>query len=1134
MTFERSNRNNIKKSRSTWTNLLLLCALLLVLCFVVQLSSCETQLLANQNRQQTKSIIDELQADNKMEVRHKFAFTVNGKQFALEPPKEISSKIAASPNARYEQNVNRMGESISADYESGFDVSSESDNFRPTTTSGRSSKLMQSSSLDYPTNELEVAAGGSRKSSQLPSPLSSTSSALMSASNEDFGEQLDADADNNNNVELRKNSNRSSLISSRDKQTYQTDRDSAKGEAKFSKLLASNQQPEWDAKVASLKSPPEAARSKLPVKSLESSSSRKNDIQSKTSPKKSEHLKSPAMAKLRYTSTGAQMNQVLAKSSLAKPQSAIRAPLEQVAEPEKASEQSKVKSRQTNNSPMISAKTAANSSRRSMNELSDGQSIVEHKTNFTAFASTPKQSSSSSSSRRQKAADEVGQTGSKQTEQKSQIVQRDLSHKLALNSLLNHAQSSDLNNYLTASRVGSNLSESSQLSRLQKWPQMQANSERSIIRTGPILPYPLKSLSPSSVAALLAQASDEHPARSSHLRALLAAQQIANSNSFILPDSQSSSSMAGKSSMANLSQSPSNNEQLAANSAAHLQPANFLSMGASETNNYNSIASLQDYPESSRAYANSQNVVEPNNNSNNNNNNNNLDSTNNPQASASNNNEQRSGFSEPHPDSSNLYESSGSPLRGSSQPSNAHFAPTSSEQPTNSRSSLSEGYINKLEQGKNRDSNAYPLRASLDPFEDLNSLSASEYERDLADLDEEFNRHSGYRRPNSGSQLMSDSFMSLSPDRYDARRYQRRPNYDYSGDYLSAAGSMSSSIPRNFQRSPASHWSAGADPEQSELWDSQVDFSPLQSFVAPNHYAPSYRWRPRYQRVSPYLTSSASEQHLQPAYNIVPSYSSALSTSDVLSFAISPLAAAAAAAATAIAAADKSRQQHNSWLSIPRIPHPASLSATNQATAAAAASAQHATAALPATAYIQHRPTPYALSPLPIYAISPRPGAPIAAAASAASPSIIPYFHAPHPTIIYRPTSVVPPTSLLTAASFAYPFRVPIHTMIGARPSSVVGISAQPISARPAFLSDLQFAESKSKSNQSNNNQNNNQNSEQSRLRSASLTAMAKNLKKMFGSASQLRPQHVAAPNSPTYDLFSPLSSHNSSSLAQH
>lgn len=551
-------------------------------------------------------------------------------------------------------------------------------------------------------------------------------------------------------------------------------------------------------------------------------------------------------------------------------------------------------------------------------------------------------------------------------------------------------------------------------------------------------------------------------------------------------------------------------------------------MGVSESSSYNSIASLQDYPERPQSGQNNEQ-----------NSNNNPDSNVGqngpptaaalPPSSSANiiNDEPRSGLNEYQSDQ-NSFEHNAS-IRNSNQNGGNH---NMNDQPTNSRSSGSDGY-SRPEQIKPRDSssNSHPLRSSLDPFEDIagGGISTSEYERDLADLDEEFNRHTSYRRPTSGP-IVSDSYLSLSPDRYEARRYNRRPSYDYTGDYLNTAGSISSIVPRAYQRSPP-HWSSASPySDNSDLWaDSNVDFSPLSSYVSPSQY--SYRWRPRYQRVSayPYLTASASEQHLHPGYNMIPSYTPQVPT-ETISIALSPLAAAAAAAASALAAADKSRHQnHHHWLTLPRITTNSINPTPTTSTSAPNTHTQAIPAAAFQTAYI-HRPNPYALSSMPIYAIAPRPTAPIAPPShpSGAAASYIPYFHGGAPAIIaYRPTNVMPPASLLTAASFAYPLRLPVTTIPKAPTSIGMTINPTRSSAMRPFHSDLQYAESKSKTNL-----NNNTSEGKGLVKGGTLTAMAKNLtRKMFGSSSQIRPQHVAPPpnlNPSTYDLFSP--THNSSS----
>lgn len=572
-------------------------------------------------------------------------------------------------------------------------------------------------------------------------------------------------------------------------------------------------------------------------------------------------------------------------------------------------------------------------------------------------------------------------------------------------------------------------------------------------------------------------------------------------------------------------------------------------LGVSESNSYNSIANLQDYPDRPQSG--------PQNNEQNNGADPNIGQNGAPpqvvaaaavaaQTSANSanivNDEPRSGFNEYQGDQISFEHNAS--IRNSNQ-NGIGTNQNLNDQSTNSRSSgPSDGY-SRVEQIKPRDSSSSsnPLRSSMDPFEDIgggSGLSTSEYERDLADLDEEFNRHTSYRRPVTPGAMVSDSYMSLSPDRYEARRYNRRPSYDYSGDYLNTAGSISSIVPRAYQRSPPPHWpSSSPYSDNSDLWtDSNVDFSPLSSYVSPSQY--SYRWRPRYQRVSaypgahPYLTASASEQHMHPGYNMIPSYTPPVPT-ETISIALSPLAAAAAAAASALAAADKSRHQnHHHWLTLPRITTTTTTNSINPAPTTSTSASNTHTQAIPPTAFQTayiHRPNPYALSSMPIYAIAPRPTPQLAPSHHPPGPaaSYLPYFHGGAPAIIaYRPTNVMPPASLLTAASFAYPLRLPVTTIPKAPSVAMTLNPTRSNSVRP-FHSDLQYAESKSKTNLNNNNTS----EVKGLVKGGTLTAMAKNLtRKMFGSSSQIRPQHVAPPANltPSYDLFSQTQNSSSSS----
>lgn len=293
------------------------------------------------------------------------------------------------------------------------------------------------------------------------------------------------------------------------------------------------------------------------------------------------------------------------------------------------------------------------------------------------------------------------------------------------------------------------------------------------------------------------------------------------------------------------------------------------------------------------------------------------------------------------------------------------------------------------------------------------------------------------------------------------------------------------------------------------------------------------------------------------------------SAPETVSFTISPLAAAAAAAATALAAADKTRHHHHghSWtFTLPRLAStlasqasaqlaPTTSSGSHSPTMAASSPFQYATTS-------QYR-TPlagsYLFGPMPIYAIATRPAnaaTQLTSAASAATPSIVP-IHAFHPAgattgaagvIAYRPTSIFASTPMLT--SLAYPVRLPVaapsayyphhhhlptglatsashdhshhhhqhslHHYPGRPSSSGRGVSIGASGLKP-FYADLQFAESKPKLNNGQNGGNGGGSSLSKGLVKATgsgLTQIARNLtKKMFGSASQMRPQFVAPPS---------------------
>lgn len=746
-------------------------------------------------------------------------------------------------------------------------------------------------------------------------------------------------------------------------------------------------------------------------------------------------------------------------------------------------------------------------------------SISEYKTNFTAQPTSSKHTHA-----QQKVTDGSGgtQTNDRKSEavKKSHIAQRDLSKKMppflpstfvlpsrggfkpAEPKIINPRNSGRAPTPIESLK-NIMLNESTGANSLQRVSTSDSNgyaNDRSLVRTGPLLPNPLASY--SQLRALMPglfmrDIQDDYQAQAAtnQFRAILTGHSLASSG-------QSGQVMAGNDYPYSRSTSTATNQNLSGadqmlatsnqHSVAHLGPRTAMGSNMGESSNYNSIASLQDYPE--RQMPNHDQM--PNGQESNLNSNAQPSNTN----SIANDEHSRGGYNEADQSS---FEPNASVRSSTQNPSQSDQAPT------NSRSSVSDVYLRTEHKNRGDGAGTYPIRGSADPFEDIASgLSTVEYERDLADLDEEFNRHSSYRRPSNP--LMSDSLLTMSPERYEARRFNRRPSFDYTGEYLNTAGSISSIIPRPYQRSHAPWSSSSAYSDNSDLWaDTSVDYNPLASFVSPSHY--TYRWRPRYQRVSPYSTSpylatSASEQHLQPAYNIIPSYTSAVPT-ETISYALSPLAAAAAAAASALVAADKTRHHNHGWLALPRLAAGSTISPTPTA---ASASTQHAST-LPAgaiqTAYI-HRPSPYALGSVPIYAIAPRPAAPLTTAASGATASIIPYFHGGAPTIIaYRPAGMVPSTSLLAAHSFAYPLRLPVSTIH--RPGALTLAAAPTRSVGRPFYSDLAFAESKSKTNLTSTSSEG-----KGLVRGGSLTAMAKNLtKKMFGSASQIRPQHVAPPS---------------------
>jgi len=1150
--------------------------------------------------------------EDRIETRHKFSFTVNGRELALEPPIVVGGNKGPSVELRNSSSrsrsqakvqsgsikkVNRIGDFISPDYESGFDVSSEPETNNA--LAGASTNFGSSGPVKpYLTSNLSSSkARGESTSSSLMSPQTqsdldeTTSTNNESAANDDQSGLSSSGADGHNMSPARASeqsarsqagdSGANKIISDWPK-AKASDRHSAsslgakpKGQGeigpRFSVLLGANgasnefsgrpaDQQGWDAKQW-----PQQTRSnnavlagvKLPTKTpstAETSAPNQNDndhAKITTNPKRNLYPKAPAQARARYTSSIAAQFGLTAD---AYPKLAANVS-HQTTRPKIHISASTFPSNPRPTAPLVvesKNSTTLASKRATLPEPRN--SISEYRTNFTLdYVGTPEHSQTSIG-RKQKTVDRNDGANKSRGEvgelRKAPIVQRDLSYKMQPSEIsgiqlsgrlespggqpfnANRQHLFDgtkiLNESSSPLNVGqSNVKPAKQLQVAAETSGRPGERLSSIVRTGPLLPGPLanqaqlRALVPAAVA-LLAQAQDQHSRTTAQrLRALLAThqqqqQQLLNGQNLALGLDYA----AGKSSSGSASTSTGQNlsgvDQMIATSnnmgVSHLGPqsAALANFGLADPNSYNP---LQDYPERQLAGSGGQvdlNGADPS-----------MGSS--PQASTTSSimgDEQRSNYGE---NEMNSYETNSANGRVSNK--NAAQLPVPSEQTTtNSRSSMSDVYI-RPEQKASRDQvGGYPMR-SMDPFEDVpNGISPGEFERDLADLDEEFNRQTSFRRPSS-NQMMSDSYLSMSPERYEARaRYNRRPSYDYSADYINAAGSISNIIPRAYQRSPPPWSSSSSYNDNSDLWvDSNgPDYNALASFVSPNHY--SYRWRPRYQRISPYhspyMTTSASEQHLQPAYNLIPSYTSAMPT-ETVSFTLSPLAAAAAAAASALAAAEKSRHHNHGWL-IPRIaasalapvPAPASPSASQPAALPTAIQA----------AYIQ-RPSPYsALSSVPIYAIAPRPAPPIATAASGTAPAIIPYFQGGGPAIIaYRPAGVLPSTSLLTAASFAYPFRLPVGAALP-RPASTVGLPTRALAAVRPFSSDLQFAETKSKSNLTNSSD------AKGSTKAGGLSAMARNLtKKMFGSASQIRPQHVAPPGT-VYDMFA--LAQNSSSVS--
>lgn len=263
--------------------------------------------------------------------------------------------------------------------------------------------------------------------------------------------------------------------------------------------------------------------------------------------------------------------------------------------------------------------------------------------------------------------------------------------------------------------------------------------------------------------------------------------------------------------------------------------------------------------------------------------------------------------------------------------------------------------------------------------------------------------------------------------------------------------------------------------------------------------------------------------------------------------AVIPIATTAAGSNSGATASAATGQTHH------HLGHP--LGAVATLPAATTAPTYHFHAARPAG------PTFAALGSVPIYAFA-RP--PLQAQPLAAPSFITPYYTATYPTALfaYRPlfqphqAATGPAGSFLTAASFAYPtttsaataaatpLRLPIganlatltattHTLNGNSNGKATANSLQsnrvtgnPFSSlRPHnYYSDLQFAETKPKSTSSNNaNSDSTAATTTSSTTSSkipfgrahsSLSAIAKNLtKKMFGSASQLKPQILAPPS---------------------
>lgn len=429
--------------------------------------------------------------------------------------------------------------------------------------------------------------------------------------------------------------------------------------------------------------------------------------------------------------------------------------------------------------------------------------------------------------------------------------------------------------------------------------------------------------------------------------------------------------------------------------------------------------------------------------------------------------------------------------------------------------------------------------------------NTSEFERDLADLDEEFTRSTGFQNRPQLESMLTHEYPTRGRHSFGTSGAEFVGASDFRSAYVRGNGAGGNTNPAS--AAAAQSYADALDANWPEAGPTSGDIlGPAASFYRwrPRSYSPATRTFAPISAASSFLASAAEQSPLSSYGGYLPTGAAGSSfPADAIGIALGPLAAAAAASALANVV-DKSRQQTaptTTWLAIPRITvssstqnaspsqTPASSSqaasyAPVQSQATSTNSANGLTAA--ASSYYVRPPTAFA--PMPFYAYrapNSHPGAsPIAGSASAIAPSFIPYFTyaSPHTAVgspfatpttphffAYRPGSLAAAAAsplLSTSASYQYP----LAALPRAVPYGFAGPRAYAI--RPLFgsptghMTDLHFDQTVSPPKKAHSASNSEESTSTKEKGSrGGITAMARNLsKKMFGSASQLRPQHVS------------------------